>query len=132
LNDSEVEDEEFKSQFRELMAVALAPTGIEPSSTDLLSGDASPENHPLHVLSRTLLDRSRDLVSEYDKLSQYANNLKLPEDHRPAMEKDYEEARRIICAGRRASEAQVEMSLVFNEKGKKGRRAKSSVRGADP
>lgn len=127
-SDSETEDEEFNSQFAQLMAAALAPTGVEPSlSTDILPGDCTPENHPLYALSRSLVDRSKTLVHEYDKLSQYASNLKLPEDPRPVIEKDYEEVRRIIAAGRRASEAQIEKSLACNEKGKKGRRGQTSA-----
>ncbi|RWQ97123.1 hypothetical protein C8Q69DRAFT_462421 [Paecilomyces variotii] len=124
----ETEDEEFNSQFAQLMAAALAPTGVEPSlSTDILPGDCTPENHPLYALSRSLVDRSKTLAHEYDKLSQYASNLKLPEDPRPVIEKDYEEVRRIIAAGRRASEAQIEKSLASNEKGKKGRRGQTSA-----
>ncbi|KAJ9191731.1 hypothetical protein DTO164E3_8694 [Paecilomyces variotii] len=124
----ETEDAEFNSQFAQLMAAALAPTGVEPSlPTDILPGDYTPENHPLYALSRSLVDRSKTLAHEYDKLSQYASNLKLPEDPRPVIEKDYEEVRRVIAAGRRASEAQIEKSLASNEKGKKGRRGQTSA-----
>ncbi|KAL1881669.1 60S ribosomal protein L15 [Paecilomyces lecythidis] len=124
----EAEDEEFKSLFAELMAPALAPTGVETSmSTDILSGDPTSEHHPLYALSRSLVEQSKALVDEYDRVIQYANNLKLPEDPRPVIEKDYEEVRRIIAMGRRASEAQIEKSLASSEKGKKRRREKSSA-----
>ncbi|KAL2007816.1 hypothetical protein VTN00DRAFT_7798 [Thermoascus crustaceus] len=124
------EQEKFETEFAELMAAALAPTGLKPPpSTEPLPIDPIPDNHPLYILSKTLLDNLRALVDEYEGLQADIANLRAQAPGNPAsrMEKDYEEARRIITVGKEASAAEIE-KLLGSEKQKKDKKEKKKKR----
>lgn len=103
------------------MAAALAPTGLKPPpSTEPLPIDPTPDHHPLYILSKTLLDNLHALVDEYEGLQAHTAKLRAqaPENPASGMEKDYEEARRIITVGKEALAAEIERLLGFEEQKK--------------
>ncbi|KAL2001690.1 hypothetical protein VTN02DRAFT_1411 [Thermoascus thermophilus] len=127
------EQEKFETEFAELMAAALAPTGSKPlPSTEPLPIDPTPDNHPLYILSKTLLDNLHALVDEYEGLQAHTAKLRAqaPENPASGMEKDHEEARRIITVGKEASAAEIErlLGLGKQKKDKKGKKRKRHER----
>lgn len=127
--DRKSEEEKFEAEFAELVAAALSPTGLKPSpTTESLPLDPTPDDHPLYILSKTLLDNLQALVEEYEALQEHIVKVRAPENPASAMEKDYEEARRIISVGKEASAAEIAKLLGFEKKEKKEKKKKKRHR----
>ncbi|PGH19094.1 hypothetical protein AJ79_00128 [Helicocarpus griseus UAMH5409] len=139
----ESESEKFRSQITSLLASALAPTATKATTAagkalnskadaqKLSLEDVSPEKHPLYLRSQALLQCTKSLVQEYDKLSAYIANLEPPPDPAETWQRDCAETRRVIAVGVEASQAEVERLLVRKaDQRKKDAKEKSTSKGA--
>jgi hypothetical protein len=106
--------QQFISQFRNVIAAALAPVGIElPSASDPLQITyVTATGQPLHRKSCVLLEESKNLIAQYGQLTQQHSDTSRLEDLAKKFTADKDHAAQAISAGRSVADADIDDMLA--------------------
>ena len=106
--------QQFISQFHNVIAAALAPVGIEfPSASHPLQvTHVTATGQPLHRKSCELLEESKNLIAQYDQVAQQHSNTSRLEDLAKKFAADRDQAAQAISAGRRVADADIDDMLA--------------------
>ena len=117
--------QQFISQFHNIIAAALAPVGTElPSASHPLQITyVTATDQPLHRKSCVLLEESKNLIAQYGQLAQQHSDTSRLEDLAKKFATDKDQAAQAISAGRRVADADIDDMLADGVHEVRGRKA---------
>jgi hypothetical protein len=117
--------QQFISQFHNIIAAALVPVGTEFSSAShpLQITHVMATGQPLHRNSYELLEESKNLIAQYDQVTQQHSNTSRLEDLAKKFAADRDQAAQAISAGKRVADADIDDMLADGLHEVRGRKA---------
>jgi hypothetical protein len=117
--------QQFISQFRNVIATALAPVGTEfPSASHPLQiTHVTATGQPLYRKSCVLLEESKNLIAQYGQLAHQCSDTSRLEDLAKGFAADKDQAAQAISAGRRVADTDIDDMLADGLHEVRGRKA---------